>query len=212
RTPSPLGMDNATGASYETQGGKRVAVCPAPTPATSPFSPAMQAATWCWSDVDGLSGQGNYQNLTASRPGVVVPWEFPMLIAAVDPVAEAKLDGLPRALTSGRYLAENAGPGTISAGHGTLTTFPVLAAADSGIGEWSQTEVRRLADPSGPPTLNTATMSRDATAAGQPVLSIRINAQQAYRRLLAAMSGTPGVYPGINEYWSVGATSYVQAP
>ena len=36
--------------------------------------------------------------------------EFPMLIAAVDPAAEAKLDGLNRAVTSGHYLGENDGP------------------------------------------------------------------------------------------------------
>jgi putative ABC transport system permease protein len=211
-TPRPLSTDNETGASYETQGGARVEVCPPPARTTSPFSPAVQAQTWCWSKVNGLGGDGSYQNLTASRPGVVVTWEFPMLMAAVDPAAEARLDDLPRALTSGHYLAENAGPGTISASGTRLTTFPVLASADSGIGEWSQTEVRRLTDPAGPPVLNAATMSRDAAAPGQPVLSVRITAQQAYQRLLAALSGTPGAYPGINEYWSVGATSYSRAP
>ena len=30
-----------------------------------------------------------------------------MLIAAIDPAAEAKLDGLNKALVSGRYLTEN---------------------------------------------------------------------------------------------------------
>ena len=179
---------------------------------TSPFSPAVQAQTWCWSKVNGLSGDGSYQDLTASHPGVVVAWEFPMLVAAVDPAAEAKLDDLPHALTSGHYLAENAGPGTITSRGTRLTTFPVLAAAQSGVGEFSQTQVRRLADPSAPPVLDAATMSRDATAPGQPVLSVRISAQQAYQRLLAALSGTPGAYPGINEYWSVGATSYTTAP
>jgi putative ABC transport system permease protein len=211
-TPRPLSMDNATGASYETQGTSRVGVCPAPARTTSPFSPAVQAQTWCWSKVNGLSGGGSYQNLTASHPGVVVTWEFPMLVAAVDPAAEAKLDDLPHALTSGHYLAENAGPGTISSRGTRLTTFPVLAAAQSGVGEFSQTQVRRLADPSAPPVLDAATMSRDATAPGQPVLSVRISAQQAYQRLLAALSGTPGAYPGIDEYWSVGATSYTTAP
>ncbi|HEY2278258.1 MAG TPA: hypothetical protein VGI00_07870, partial [Streptosporangiaceae bacterium] len=211
-TSSPLSMDNDTGASYETQGRARVQVCPVPGRAASPFSPAAQAETWCWSRRNGLYGNGDEFGLTASRPGLPVVWRFPMLIAAVDPAAEAKLDDLPHALTSGHYLAENAGPGTIDAGKSLLVTFPVLAAADSGIGEWSQTEVRRLADPSGPPTLNAATMKRDAAAPGQPVLNVRINAQHAYRQLLADMTGRPGGYPGIDEYWSAGATSYTQAP
>ena len=211
-TSGPLSMDNDTGAGYETQGGSRVAVCPALGPAASPFGPAAQAETWCWSRRNGLDGNGDEFGLTARRPGLPVVWKFPMLIAAVDPAAEAKLDDLPHALTSGHYLAENAAPGTIDSGKTSLVTFPVLAAADSGIGEWSQTEVRRLADPSRPPTLNAATMSRDATAPGQPVLSVRISAQQAYRQLLADMTGRPGGYPGIDEYWSAGATSYTRAP
>ena len=129
-------------------GPSRVGVCPAPGRAASPFGPAAQAETWCWSRRNGLDGNGDEFGLTARRPGLPVAWKFPMLIAAVDPAAEAKLDDLPHALTSGHYLAENAGPGTIDSGKTSLVTFPVLAAADSGIGEWSQTEVRRLADPS----------------------------------------------------------------
>jgi putative ABC transport system permease protein len=178
-TSGPLSMDNATGASYENQGRVRVQVCPVPGRAASPFGSAAQAETWCWSRRNGLDGNGGEFGLTARRPGLPVAWKFPILIAAVDPAAEAKLDDLPHALTSGHYLAENAAPGTIDSGKTSLVTFPVLAAADSGIGEWSQTEVQRLADPSGPPTLNAVTMSRDATAPGQPVLSVRINAQQA---------------------------------
>ena len=109
-------MDNDTGAGYETQGGSRVAVCPALGPAASPFSPAAQAETWCWSRRNGLNGNGDEFGLTARRPGLAVVWKFPMLIAAVDPAAEAKLDDLPHALTSGHYLAENAAPGTIDSG------------------------------------------------------------------------------------------------
>ncbi|HEY2241333.1 MAG TPA: FtsX-like permease family protein, partial [Streptosporangiaceae bacterium] len=210
-TPSPLSMDNDTGAAYEAQGRSQVQVCPTLGRAASPFALEAQAETWCWSRRNGLSGNGAQFGLTARRPGLPVVWKFPILIAAVDPAAEAKLDDLPHALTSGHYLAENAAGGTIDSGKTSLVTFPVLAAADSGIGEWSQTEVRRLADPSGPPTLNAATMRRDATAPGQPVLSVRINAQQAYRQLLADMTGRPGGYPGIDEYWSAGATSYTQA-
>jgi hypothetical protein len=81
-----------------------------------------------------------------------------MLIAAVDPAAEAKLDGLNHAVTSGGYLPEN--------DQGT-DTFPVLAAAGSGVGEHSVTQVKGLASPAAPPVLNTATMRADSTAAGR---------------------------------------------
>ena len=65
-----------------------------------------------------------------------------MLIAAVDPAAEAKLDGLNHAVTSGQYLPENYRRGAIRMG-----PFPVLAAADSGVGEYSVTQVQELAVP-----------------------------------------------------------------
>ncbi len=40
-------------------------------------------------------------------PFYPVSWIIPVLIAAVDPVAEAKLDGLNQAVVSGHYLTEN---------------------------------------------------------------------------------------------------------
>jgi hypothetical protein len=64
-----------------------------------------------------------------------------MLIAAIDPAAEARLDGFNHALTSGRYLSEKAGDGRTRSGQ---PTFPLLAASSSGIGEYAVTQVQRL--------------------------------------------------------------------
>ena len=88
-----------------------------------------------------------------------------MLIAAVNPVAEAKLDGLNHALTSGQYLPENYENEPPATGFAKGYAFPVLATADSGIGESAVTQVQELAAPSAPPVLDTATISRDSTAA-----------------------------------------------
>jgi hypothetical protein len=202
-TPARLGTDNATGEDYETQGsGRQVTVCPQPAHVAGPFSPDLQAGNECWSRVNGLDGQGGSRGLTASQPGVFVTWQFPLLIAAVDPVAEARLDGLPHALTSGHYLAEDAGPGTVDTGDLTAPTFRVLAAASSGIGESAVTQVQRLAAPSGPAVLNAATMARDGAAPGQTVLRLMVTAQQAYQQLLTTLAGHTGSYAGINEFWS----------
>ena len=77
-----------------------------------------------------------------------------MLIAAIDPQAEARLDGLNHALTSGRYLPENFGNANRRAGFGKAGgAFPVLAAADSGIGEDAVTQVAGAAAPAAPPVL-----------------------------------------------------------
>ncbi len=211
-TPARLGSDDDTGATYEAQGsGRDVTVCPAAGRAAGPFSPAAQADNECWSRVNGLDGEGGGFGLTASQPGVIVTWQIPMLIAAVDPDAEARLDGLSHALTSGHYLAENAGPGTVDVGGGSAVTFPVLAAASTGISESAVTQVQRLAAPAGPPVLNPAAMTRDAAAPGQTVLRFTVTAQQAYQRLLATLAGHAGSHSGINEYWSVGPTRYQQA-
>ena len=91
-----------------------------------------------------------------------------MLIAAVDPAAEAKLDGLNHALTSGQYLPENYDDEPASTGFAKGDAFPVLATAASGIGKCTIVPpVQELTAPSAPPVLDTATMSRDSTS-GQP--------------------------------------------
>jgi putative ABC transport system permease protein len=176
-----------------------------------PFGPAKQANLWCWSRTTGMYGEGSWEGLTARRPGFAVYWSFPMLIAAVDPAAEAKLDGLNRAVTSGRYLGENAGA-ALHPGMGGMssTTFPVLAAARSGIGEYAVTQVQQLARPDSPPRLDPAAMRRDATAAGQPVSTVRVTAAQAYQQLLAEIAGTGhrDFSQGLDGYWSVGPTRY----
>ena len=57
-----------------------------------------------------------------TEAGYYVTWTIPVLIAAIDPHAEAKLDGLNKAVVSGSYLKENAGvtAGVTIAGTGLL--------------------------------------------------------------------------------------------
>ena len=179
--------------------------------AEPPFGPAKQSNLWCWSRATGMFGGGSWEGLTARHPGFAVYWSFPMLIAAIDPAAEAKLDGLDRAVTSGRYLGEQAGPAVASGTGGiAYTTFPVLAAARGGVGEYAVTQVQRLPRPAGAPRLDPAALRRDATAAGQPVSAVQVTAAQAYQQLLAEMAGTGhrDFSQGLDGYWSVGPTRY----
>ena len=216
-TPDRLSVNASTGATSEVlPGGSRAAVCQGDRgPAASPFGPAAQSDLWCWSRVNGLgsgSGSEGYQGLTAQRPGFTVGWAFPMLIAAIDPVAEAKLDGLNHAVTSGRYLSETAGPGVVPLGSGSqATAFPVLAASTSGVGEYSVTALQRLASPATPAGLNAAGLRAESGAPGQTILTTRITAQQAYQELLSALARKTSAYPSILEYWNVGPTSYRKA-
>ncbi len=204
-TPNRLGVNSQSGDTVEIlPDGSRVQVCPYFLgQAASPFAPAAQSGSSCYSRVNG-GGPGD----EGARPSYDVHWAFPLLIAAIDPVAEAKLDGLNAAVTSGHYLSESAGPGTANASGITITTFPVLAAASSGIGEYAVTRVQKLASPSGPPNLHLAGMRGESAAPGKVVQIVRTAPQQAYRRLLASISPRSGINIPVYSYWNVGPTSY----
>ncbi|MDR3034877.1 MAG: hypothetical protein LBV78_17540, partial [Kitasatospora sp.] len=206
-TRNPLGLSNLTGATYETlPGGSRRVVCPNGLHRTGPFSASAQSDGWCWSKANGQPGLPGVTGLTARHPGLDVYWQFPMLVAAVDPAAEARLDGLNRAVVAGRYLGGAQGSGEQQVGPGGFVTVPVLAASASGISDNAVTQVQRLAGPRSPQREDLAWITREATAPGRTVLTVRTTAQQAYRQLLTTMGGHEG--PAGPSYWTVGPTSY----
>jgi putative ABC transport system permease protein len=174
-----------------------------------PFGAGRQSSLWCWSRANGAGGDGSWEGLTARRPGFAVTWAFPMLVAAIDPVAEAKLDGLNRAVTSGRYLSENGGV-LFEGSPGGESTFPVLAADRSGVGEYAAIRVQRLANPGSPPALDPAGMQADDAVPGRTVAEVTITAGQAYQQLLSLLTGTG--YQDFDDYpiayWNVGPTTY----
>jgi putative ABC transport system permease protein len=184
--------------------GSRVAACFTGAPVTgNPFGYAGQTAIACRSRQSGWALGGS--------PGVV--WEFPMLIAAIDPDAEAELDGLNHALSSGRYLPEDAADGTaIEAVDGSsMPTFPVMATTSSGVGEKAITTVQQLATPARPVLLSQKMAASDATAPGRTVLTTTSTAQQAYQLVLqVALKRTQGGPFG--SYYSAGPVSYRTGP
>jgi putative ABC transport system permease protein len=214
-TPDRLGLDAQTGVSTEPgRGGVPVQVCQGYGPAGGPFSAAAQSNADCWSRVNGGGlGQRTILGLSGQHPGLVSTWQFPLLIAAVDPAAEARLDGLNHAVTAGRYLREPEGPGSIAvdAGGDRSPTFPVLAAARSGVSEYAVTTIQRLARPAGPATLGPAGLRRAAAEPGVTVGVIRVSAQQAYQRLLTQLAGSATLTP-VDRYWAAGPTRYRRAP
>lgn len=212
-TPGRIHLNMSTGAGRELlPGGSSVRVCRlAPGAAAEPFGPAAQSAGYCWSKVDGLVG--SYISPGAPHHGVYgyVAWELPMLIAAIDPEAEARLDGLNQAITAGRYMRENAGDGRTKAGPGPgQPTVPVLATSASGIGEEAVTRMVRLAAPSAPLSLSTAMMSRDADVPGPAVRISAVSAQHAYQQMLAASRRRDGL-DSIDNLWTVGPARYHRA-
>jgi putative ABC transport system permease protein len=175
-------------------------------PGTNPFGTAAQSYTRCWSRVN----QYDYPGIPHPEAGYYVRWTIPVLIAAIDPDAEAELDGLNKAVVSGSYLKENAG---VKAG----VQLPVLASSASGMNEYALTALQQLTAPSAMPDMNAAWASAQASAPGRTVANVRTTAQQAYSAVLKGLApineyrpATGGSFTGtpVNGYWSIGPVDY----
>jgi len=172
-------------------------------PAANPFGVAEQSYTQCWSRVNHY-GEPPGLGASSTEAGYWVTWTIPVLIAAIDPDAEAKLDGLNKALVSGRYLTENEGD--------SGPTLPVLASSTSGMTEYAQTTLQQLTAPSVMPNMNAAWAGAQASAPGRTVTTVRTTPQQAYNDVLNGLEGVieNGAFAGtpVNGYWSVGPVGY----
>ena len=173
-------------------------------PGTNPFSAAAQSYASCWSRVnhDGLPPGGG---ASSAEAGYWINWTIPVLIAAIDPAAEAELDGLNKVVVSGRYLTEN------ESGRGPI--LPVLASSGSGMSEYAQTTLQQLAAPSVMPDMNANWASVQASVPGRTVATVHTTAQQAYNAVLKGLGPTEtlqGTYTGtpVAGYWSAGPVDY----
>src|SRR6202046_1900067 len=205
-TPRPLQITSSGATRELLPGGAHADGCQVENvnPGSNPFAPETQAATAsdCWSKVNGAGSGSGYNK--SGNPGYTVSWEVPVLIAAVDPVAEAKLDGLSRALVSGSYLAEN----SRDAASGDLgDAFPVLAASSTVTGETAETQLQQLSTPSSPPLMNARWLTREAAVAGRTLATTQTTAQPAYQELLKEVRNKARE-PAVWGYWTVGPTSY----
>jgi putative ABC transport system permease protein len=204
-TPDQLQFDPFSGDTEEVVPGHGAeTVCPNSSGSltASPFGIANQTSPLCWSK---LNGEPNGPRITA--PGYLATWAVPVLIAAIDPAAEAKLDGLNHAVVSGHYLPEKADSTTKNGQSG----FPVLASSASGVDEYAITTLQRLGTPKTPPDMTVPWRTQEASAPGQTLVTQRTTAQQAYRQLLpsiASSAGPVGERLPIESYWSVGPVSY----
>ena len=204
-TPNPGRFMRSSGDFAEVlPDGRTVITCPSEqyTRGEAPFGFSAQGGDACLSKLNG-EGPGSGDS-RPSDPEFGTAWTIPVLIAAVDPVAEAKLDGLNHAVISGRYLAENASDGSAA---GDLATFPVLASSTSGLNEEAVTEVQELPSPTAPPVLNVRWMTKEASVPGRTVATRRTTATQAYRSLLRVLAGKR-IHDGVFSYWSVGSVGY----
>jgi putative ABC transport system permease protein len=147
-----------------------------------------------------------------------IAWYFPFLVEAIDPVQEAKLDGLDQAITSGEYLSESAGPVSYSVAKpdaqtskiggcawafsaqalaGTRcqwTSVPVLAADASPMQEALQVTAYRMPQSAAAmvgkgATGDTLATTLPGTASAARTGSMTVTAQQIYSQLVAQLAG-----------------------
>jgi hypothetical protein len=204
-TPNRLVFDNQSGATdEEVRGRNDVAVCPFDTVTIkqNPFGVAAQSNAQCWSKANGFAPPFN---VGSKYPVIVADWVLPVLIAAIDPVAEARLDRLNGAVVSGKYLAENAGDAKAGGG---VSSFPVLASSSIGMNETAKTQIQLLATPSNAPTMNVGWLNGEASARGAVLATRDTTAAQAYKELLGYMDSSEGLPSDLDGYWSVGPVSY----
>jgi putative ABC transport system permease protein len=119
------------------------------TTAKTPFDPVMHREWLCQSPRNGGAALPSRSGITNVPPKVVgLTWNgyFPMLLAAVDPVQEARLLHLDRAVVSGRYFRaqERAKPGACPGCTSTILRVPTLLASRSFVGERVVGQIERL--------------------------------------------------------------------
>lgn len=148
------------------------------------------------------------------RIGIQGLYQYPVLLAAIDPVAEAKLVGLDGAVVSGRYLRP--------ADHTTLNTqnggafheVPVMMANRPLSDDTLTVTVQRLRLPHPdqvPSRLNAPNgPSWVQSLTGTTVQSTTLRNGDMYAKLLAKFSDPR--YRSTTQYWSAGPAHYQTAP
>ncbi|HEY4094140.1 MAG TPA: ABC transporter permease, partial [Baekduia sp.] len=210
RRPLAAGPPHVDASPLRYRGTERLAdgtdapVCVTPSEAVSPFSRAARSWLWCWSTKTGLAGPDGVEQ-PPGGVGAEIAFPFPLLIAGIDPVAEAKLSGTDRAVVSGRYFRPGEGTRKTNPGWPTQTA-PVLAAVDPDVDLHANIAISRL-PASTATTVATAGADRAAVRdalddpPGTPLLHRTITADQAYAALLHQLRSGPQT---ILQRWTAG--------
>ena len=163
---------------------------------------ACTATVACWG---GLTPTASLMGaFRSSTPGLDLGWSEPIVVAGIDPVAEAQLAGLDRCVVSGRYLRASDVPATASSPAGAQPTIPVFVSDRSFIDETMQITTQRAADPAAvlqgasPATLASWTSVGTETA----------SANAAYQAYLATL--VKADYYDASPHWTAGPVSYRQ--
>jgi putative ABC transport system permease protein len=182
-----------------------------------PFAPIHRSQWGCFS----RTGRGfwNLGPLRRTQPFVLVRWAFPLLLTAIDPVAEARLTGLDRAVVDGRYLTSRDRPHVrrVRPQDFPVRFLPIIAASRTFVDEQAEVAVERLGDRAAARWARPFPMTDggDYFAAsrflirrphGPVVRTARVQAADAYRALLRQLRGIDHEVLELPAIWRIGPT------
>ena len=163
---------------------------------------ACTATVACYGGLTpGASVEGAFRSAT---PGLDLSWSEPIVVAGVDPVAEAQLAHLDRCVVQGRYLRASDVPATASSPAGPQPTIPVLVSDRSFIDETMAITTERAADPAAV----LAGAAPDALTSWTPVGTQTASANAAYQAFLKTLAQAD--YYDASPHWTAGPVTYRQ--
>ncbi|HEY6760755.1 MAG TPA: ABC transporter permease [Baekduia sp.] len=208
--PGPVGARTRTRAAERFSAASYGSICPTRSSAANAFSPAARRWMWCWS-TDGTLGAGDYppEHHEPSDVGAQIQYPFPLLVAGIDPQAEAALSGTDRAVVSGRWFRGDEPAQVLGKTATKSWVVPLLAASSTPTSLRADYVVEHL------PTAAADALAHAkgdrpradrvlAGAAGTPVLRRTVTANDAYTSLLRQMRTTSFV----SALWTNGPPRY----
>lgn len=135
-----------------------------------------------------ICGASQPPGVPVGRPWIEVTFPEPLLLAGIDPVAEAQLDGLNHCVSSGHYFQNDGSLVKATTVGGATQTAPLLFSDRTFIQEDVRLEVARAANPSG---LLHGVAPKDLQA-WTSMAPVSFTADQAYRMSLQTGSWQNG--------------------
>ena len=157
-------------------------------------------------------------SLASRHPELTVPLKVtvPLLIEAIDPVAEAKLDGLNHSMVNGRYLRSSDGPSLGSGANKGSQVFPVIVSSRNYLDDTFNVAVRRLSSSAAQGVLSHRLAASDNASRGSgPVVERRqVGMNVAYQQLVRQLQGLINreVFSPVDGLWRVTPVRYRQSP
>jgi putative ABC transport system permease protein len=184
---------------YESTGGPR------PIPATflqiGTTKVACTPSVACYGGLTPEEPAGG--SVAAGMPGVFLGWSEPVVVAGIDPAAEAQLAHLDGCVVSGRYLRASDSPTMVKTQAGLdQPTIPVLVSDRSFIDEAVQITTERATDPSA--VLSGATP--DTLSGWAPAAEKTASPNDAYQTYLSTLM--TGDYYDASPHWTAGPVTY----